>query len=811
MIGQGHIDPVWLWPWTEGRAEAMATSKSAVDRLNEYPDFQFSRGESQIYQWIQEEDPALFAQIQQFIRQGRWHVVNGMVIQPDMNLPHGESFVRQVLLGKAYMQEHLGVEPRVAYCVDSFGHAGTLPQIFSKCGLDYYVFMRPGPHEKELPAQAFWWQAPDGSRVLTFRITGSYASRATVHEPQIETALSAKPESVEHTMCFFGVGNHGGGPTKVQIEDIQSIAAKREDLDVRFSTPQAYFDAIEPQGATLPTVADELQYHAVGCYSVISALKRNLRKAESNMLLAERMASLAQVWAGQAAPQERLTSLWHRLCFNQFHDTLGGSSIKEAEDEAITVLGNVAVEAYEIADTAGRAIVSRLDTSGSGGVVGVFNPFGQPFEDYVEYEPWTDGESWESGNWGLTDENGEAVPYQIIESHEALSREGRGPRRLVFPVKIPAMGYRLYRFQPNLPQEPGTGEARAEALQLENDLFTLRVDAQTGAIVSCIDKATQVEFVGPEGWNLGQVLEDKSDTWSHRIQSFDDVIGRFGDAEVSVYERGPLQASLLVERSYEGSTWLQQITVRHGSPDILIRNWLVWQGQWRMIKLAFDVAADAPQAAHDVPFGWLHRPTNGHEAATHMWMDVTGSSRSQPDQTIGAALLNDGKYGCDVRDSMMRLTVLRCPPYAYHEPHPIGFKQRYDWIDQGYQEFTVAVRPHIGDWRDSGVVQAARQLNVPRPLITMHCKPGEQRPQASLLRLSSPEMEVTALKPAEDGNGYIVRVADRHGRGGSGELSWLDGETFPITLAPFEVSTYRLANDEGGWRMTACDMLERPL
>ena len=162
MIGQGHIDPVWLWPWTEGRAETMATSKSAVDRLNEYPDFQFSRGESQIYQWIQEEDPALFAQIQEFIRQGRWHVVNGMVIQPDMNLPHGESFVRQVLLGKAYMQEHLGVEPRVAYCVDSFGHAGTLPQIFSKqAGL--LRLMRPARTKRTAHASLLVGGA-DGSR-----------------------------------------------------------------------------------------------------------------------------------------------------------------------------------------------------------------------------------------------------------------------------------------------------------------------------------------------------------------------------------------------------------------------------------------------------------------------------------------------------------------------------------------------------------------------------------------------------------------------------------------------------------------------
>jgi len=179
MIGQAHLDPVWLWRWTEGRAEAPPTSRSAVDRLREYPDFQFVRGEAQIYEWIEDEDPQLFAEIVELIRQGRWHVVNGMIVQPDMNLPQGESFVRQFLPGRAYMREHLGVEPRVAYCVDSFGHAGTLPQISEKCGFDAYVFMRPGFHEKPLPGQAFWWQSPDGSRVLAFRITAVYPTRSS--------------------------------------------------------------------------------------------------------------------------------------------------------------------------------------------------------------------------------------------------------------------------------------------------------------------------------------------------------------------------------------------------------------------------------------------------------------------------------------------------------------------------------------------------------------------------------------------------------------------------------------------------------
>ncbi|MFZ1768654.1 MAG: hypothetical protein WAU00_05610, partial [Caldilinea sp.] len=336
MIGQAHLDPVWLWRWTEGRAEALGTSQSAVDRLAEYPDFHFTRGESQVYAWIEAENPALFAQIQQLIADGRWHVVNGMVIQPDMNLPSGESFVRQVLLGKRYMRQQLGVEPTIAYCVDSFGHAGTLPQILRKCGFDGFVFMRPGPHEKELPANVFWWQGPDGSRILTFRIAEAYTTRGEEQEGHILAAVAAKPEVLDATMCFFGVGNHGGGPTKAQIENIMALAKKHGDgetaLDIRFSWPDAYFDAIHAQAAALPTVADELQYHAVGCYSVNSALKRAHRQAENRLLLAERLGVMAKLWADKPTPQARLDELWNTLAFNQFHDTLGGSSLKVAED-----------------------------------------------------------------------------------------------------------------------------------------------------------------------------------------------------------------------------------------------------------------------------------------------------------------------------------------------------------------------------------------------------------------------------------------------------------------------------------------------
>ena len=807
MIGQAHLDPVWLWRWTEGRAEALGTSQSAVDRLHEYPDFQFVRGEAQVYEWIEQENPDLFAQIVSLIRQGRWHVVNGMVIQPDMNLPQGESFVRQVLLGKTYMRERLGVEPRVAYCVDSFGHAGTLPQIFKKCGFDAYVFMRPGPHEKDLPAQAFWWQAPDGSRVLAFRITASYGTGPIDHTDHIQAAVNAKPASLSHTMCFFGLGNHGGGPTKQQIENVQGIARARDDLEIRFSSPQAYFAGIASEADSLPVVADELQMHAVGCYSVNSALKRLHRQAECGLLVAERMAALAQVWAGQPAPRERLRALWHDLCFNQFHDTLGGSSIKEGEDDAIMSFGRIIVTAGEIANDAGRAIAARVDTAGAGGTVVLFNTLAEAAAQYVEYEPWTGWQRWDAGRWGLTDEQGRAVPYQLIETHDALTSPGGGLNRIVFPVTLPPMGYRVYRFAPGAPEAQAVGEARTTTAGLENDRLAVRLDPATGNIVSCVDKRSGAELVGAGGWNVAQVLEDTSDTWSHGIRGYDDVIGAFGDARITVADNGPLQASVLVERRYEGNAWLQQLILRHGETEILVRNWLNWQGQWRMLKLAFDVPTAEPHAVHDIPFGWRARPTDGAEVPTQMWMDVSGPAQGR---LVGLALLNDGKYGCDVKGSTMRLTILRCPPYAYHLPHPIGAKHRYDWVDQGYQEFTLVLRPHVGDWREAGVIGRARALNMPVVAITMHGHPGERPPQASLMALASPEMELTALKPAEDGDGFIVRIADRHGRGGQGELNWM-GTAFPIQVAPFEVVTLRLAQRDGRWQAIPCNMIEQPM
>lgn len=817
MIGQAHLDPAWLWRWPEGRAEALATSRSAADRLTEYPDFHFIRGEAQIYDWIEREDPALFAEIVARIREGRWHVVNGMVVQPDMNLPQGESFVRHFLLGKAYMRHMLGVEPLVAYCVDSFGHAETLPQIFRKCGCDAYVFMRPGPHEMPGVPQAFWWQAPDGSRVMAFRIAGSYGTRATDLSSHIDRALEQKPAGLSDTMCFFGVGNHGGGPTVAQIQALHALQKTRDDIEIRFSSPQAYFDAVRSTADGWPTVAEELYFHATGCYSANSGLKRAHRQAECSLLVAERMAALAHAWAARGVETETLRRLWHDVCFNQFHDILGGCTVKDAADDAIATFQRVVATAQEITDDAGRAIAGQIDTRGPAGTVVVFNLAAEPVERTIEYEPWTEWDAWVESGWGLADERGDPVAWQKITSHEALtSPEGRGIHRLVFRASLPSLGYRVFRFAKGLPQGDLTSAVKVTPTTLENAHLRIALDPETGAISSCVDVETGLELVGPAGWNVMQALEDTSDTWSHRETRWDHVVGTFGKAKITVAENGPLQASLLVERSYEEAgadgahgTLLQELIVHRDEPEIVIRNWLFWQGRWRMLKLACDVAITEPKAARDAPFGFSEWPADGTERAGQMWVGVSGDAAGEASQTAGLAILNDGKYGCDVNGSTVRLTVLRCPPYAYHvPPHVFGTKLRYDWLDQGSQEFTVVLRPHVGDWREAEIVKRARELNLPLPAITMHSHPGVRPKSASLAGLTNADMELTALKLAEDGDGYIVRVADRHGRASRGALVW-GSQSFGLALQPFEVVTLRIRQRDGSWQAARCDMIER--
>jgi alpha-mannosidase len=428
------------------------------------------------------------------------------------------------------------------------------------------------------------------------------------------------------------------------------------------------------------------------------------------------------------------------------------------------------------------------------------------------------------------DEQGAPIPYQNIDPLEALSAPRGRIRRLVFRATLPPLGYRTFRFAPGLPRADAEAETDAEAdvgaaaavdaagATLTNDLLHLRLDGATGNIISCRERRSGLELVGPGGWNVGEVVEDHSDTWSHGVRGYGAAGSTFGDAQIRVGDCGPLQASLLLERRHGAAVWRQQIILRQGERALTIRNWLTWLEPWQLVKLACDVNTPAPVATHDVPFGALTRPCDGQEFPTHMWLDVTGPCAETGGEPVGLALLNDGKYGCDVTGSSLRLTILRCVPYAYHDPHPFGTRGHYDWVDMGSQEFTVVLCPHVGDWQASDCVARARGLNQPPLLVTMHSHGGDLPLSTSLAALdpARPGVELTACKVAESEQeggaeaeaGYSVRLVELHGRGGPLTFTWC-GQPISVTLAPYEIVTLRLRPSGGGWQAARCDLLER--
>ncbi|MCC6801239.1 MAG: alpha-mannosidase, partial [Anaerolineae bacterium] len=279
MIGNAHIDPVWLWQWQEGFHEVKATFRSALDRMKEYDDFKFVASSAVFYSWVENSDPAMFAEIQQRVAEGRWQVVGGWWIEPDCNIPSGEAFVRHGLYGQRYFQQKFGTTARVGFNVDSFGHAGTLPQILKKSGISYYNFLRPMPHEKGMPSRLFWWEADDGSRVLTYRIPFEYLSWGKEISEHIARCTHEIKAPYDEGMCFYGVGNHGGGPTKANLDSIHNLNGRDALPELLLSTPEAFFDSVAGKDLPIPVVHSDLQNHAVGCYAAHSGIKQWNRKA----------------------------------------------------------------------------------------------------------------------------------------------------------------------------------------------------------------------------------------------------------------------------------------------------------------------------------------------------------------------------------------------------------------------------------------------------------------------------------------------------------------------------------------------------
>jgi alpha-mannosidase len=811
MIGNAHIDPVWLWRLQEGREEVLATYRSAIERMQESGGFVFTSGGAVTYRWVRQDDPELFAAIQQRVAEGRWSLVNGWWIQPDCNIPAGESFVRHGLYGQRALQEMFGRRAVTGYNVDSFGHAGSLPQILLDCGLTNYIFFRPQPgREKDLPGSLFWWESDDGSRVLASRPPLHYGSHPGDLVERIDAAAEQAPADVGHVLCFYGAGNHGGGPTRANIAAIEQAMARPDGPEVRFGDTDLFFQAVRAGGAQLPVLHDELQHHARGCYTAVSSIKWYNRKCEHALLTAEKFAALAHHTCGAPYPRQALTRAWENVLFNQFHDILAGTSLLESCEDAYESYDESEGIADLALETALTALAAQVDTRGDGRPLLVFNPL--PWAQHAPVEtavPVTErwNQDWSGafrpGVVHLCDDRGQAVPCQVTMLEHS---GGQYLTHFSFQADLPALGYRCYHIE--VPGDAPTWEGRpvAPATRAENEHLRLTFDGETGWLTSLYDKDEGIELLRKPG-GVPLVIDDPSDTWSHDVVSFDRVIGQFeANGGVASLERGPVRQTIRVPGRWGRSTVTLDYTLYAGEKQVYLSMMVDWQEQLKILKLAFPFDLADPQSRAATPYGSIQRADDGGEEPCQAWVDVSGTIDGR---AYGVALLNDSKYGYDVLDGELRMSILRSPAYAFHMPRQIEPGVTYRYTDQGVQVVHMALVPHAGTYVQGDVVRRAEALNAPPIVSEVDAHAGPWPAAAPLVECAPANVVLTVVKLAEDGEDLILRGYETAGLETTAEIRFGWGEEracWSIDWRAHEIKTLRL--DKGSAVPVEVTMLE---
>ncbi len=785
FVGNAHLDPVWMWRWQEGSAEAKATVRSALDRMKEYPDFKFVCSSASVYRWVEEFDPVMFEEIRQRIREGRWIVVGGWFVQPDCNLPSGEGFARQSLYSQRYFLEKFGVTAQIGYNVDSFGHNGMMPQILKKSGMDSYIFMRPGEHEKAMPSGVFRWRSPDGSEVAAFRIHEFYAQNFGTSE-ELETHLNHLEQAFEPFDCamlFYGVGNHGGGPTKRNIELILQYRKDHPEREVIFSDIADCFAELQKQSNRIPVHSDDLQHHASGCYSAVSAVKTAIRTAENTLLSAEACNMMAAYLVQKPFATAELAQAWQNVLFCHFHDIAGGCAIQDAYADASYMLSESRSVAERLKNGSLQTVSWAINTADAsrGYPIVLFNSNPFDVEEVVQINQEVMG--------CITDGNGQRIPHQHVHSQTSACYARQDT---VFVAKVPAMGYATYYQKSEVPGDcTSPSPVHADGTILENELLRVEFEEHSGCLRSVFRKCDDFEMLNGRGAIPIVIDEFEHDTWSHGMNFFNKRVGTFGDATVKVVENGPVRATVKVTSRYGNSVLTQYFSLRAGGDQLEVRAEIDWHEKHKMLKLAYETAlTDAPRAYYEIPFGVIERPADGEEEPGYRWVAVA-------DANTGYALLNSNKYSFSVEGNTLFLTVVRSPLYADHG------KERDEecvFTDQGVHQFSYVFREaKKDDW--GMLIRPARQLNTPVTVILENNHSGSLEDSFRGIDCSAANVQISTLKRSEDGCGTVLRLYETDGV--SVECT-VGGALLPkplqAMLTPYSVNTYYLADGADEWK-----------
>ena len=758
LVGNAHLDPMWQWRWQDGSMEAKATLRSALDRMKEFPDFRFVCSSASIFQWVEEFAPEMLEEIRQRVQEGRFVIVGGWHVQPDCNLPSGEAFARQSLYAQRYFQKTFGVTATVGYCVDSFGHCATLPMILKNSGMNAYIYMRPSHKERNTESDVFQWTAPDGSEVLTYHILEPYCARFDEMD-DLNARLAFLEENTKTELpllpVFYGVGNHGGGPTIRHIELLKAYKKEHPEKELIFSDLQDFFTRIQNSGVPIPRYCGDLQHHASGCYAAEPRVKNAIRRAETELIAAENYSALSSVLCGRPAKNSAFHHAWDAVCFCHFHDSMDGCSIKEAHDDTIDMLGMAKHTAAVEENNALQTISWKINTTDRtlGRPLILFNPYGFEATQSVRLN---------TGLNDIYDTDGTPVASQSVLSSTQECNER--PDQL-FQATVPALGYRVYyiRETKDKPQLESTVSATAQdglpnanrkcGPVLENEFYRIQFESYSGYILSFLDKQTNNELICARAAVPTVIDEFYHDTWSHAKNFFTDEMARFSDAQITVLENGPIRATVKVVSRYNSSCLTQYFSLEAGSKQLQVRAQIDWHEKHKLLKLAWPMNIENPKAYYEIPFGVIERPCDGEEEPGIHWTAVKGTNG-------GFALLNNNTYSSSVNGSTLYQTVVRSPIFGDHGRSRTA---ESDYTAQGITEFRYAIMPTGEGWSD--IIKAGKLLNKGLTYILDTWHEGILPNTAFTgLSLDAPNVIVSAIKRSEDNSGMILRIYETDGK-----------------------------------------------
>lgn len=793
--GHAHIDVAWLWTLGQTRRKAGRTFHTVLRLMEQFPDYHFTQSQPQLYDYVRQDYPELFEAIKERVAEGRWEPLGGMWVESDCNLSGAESLARQFLLGRTFFREHFGpdADSRVLWLPDVFGYAWALPQLIKQAGLDYFMTIKIGWNQyNRLPYDSFWWQGLDGSRVLVHFSTtpdegpfvSTYNAMATPKQTLRTWTNFQQKELQQELLMIFGHGDGGGGPTREMLENIREMAGFPATPRMRQMHVGEFFQNLEAtSGDRLPVWNGELylELHR-GTYTTQGRSKRANRKSEFLLHDAEFLAALAAVLdPGYEYPAARLRKGWELVCLNQFHDIIPGSSITAVYTESLEQYQEIHEIGTSTRDAALKAIAAKM-----GGDLLAVNPTAFVRGDLAFWP----GQL--AAGQHLQRVDGTAVPTQSSGDGTWVAAGGLAPLS-VTPLSV-ADG-----------DAPVLDAGLAVTPTLLENAF-LRVELnEAGDIVRVYDKANGREVLpGGAITNQFQAFEDRPSNWDAWDVDifFDDKMWTADPAtSVEVVEAGPLRATLELRRRILHSEFVQRISLSYNSARLDFDTRIDWQERHVLLKVAFPADVLTPVATYEIQWGKVQRPTHRNtswdwarfETCAQKWVDLSEGD-------YGVSVLNDCKYGHDVRDNVMRISLLR----STTDPDPLA--------DQGEHRFAYSVLPHAGSQLET-TIAAGYALNDPLIVAQGQNGAGNGAGGGSLISADRSNIVIETVKQAEDGQGVIVRFYESQRQRGTVTLStsfdlaqvWQanlleenqavlepSGNTVTLPVRPYEIVTLRL-------------------